>query len=559
MTTEAMAMRRFFFLLPLILMGCGSDGTDTRITLQPTQHVPEISNLTISPDDAFYMENDGSVEVAVEISFTDLGRDIETLRVAMSDGTSLEIPVSASLNTVSGTLTEVLDVTTADIDGCTIELWVVDSAGQDSNHLSSAFSVIKHTPRISSVNLSPDSASYMEGDGSLVVSAEVTFVDAGRDIQTLWVRVPDGTRHEFEQHVATETGTLTADFAVSTATYGEFTVTFQLVDEAGIYSTLESAGFDVIWNEQESNWTNRLGGLPYVLNDVIWDGDAFVAVGTDGSILTSVDGFDWVARESGTAADLNAVASYGPDIIAVGDEIVLLSTDHGQSWTTRHRPAGIILGSVAVSSSMVVAGGNISGPLYVSVMISEDRGGTWQAVDWSLADFIWLTDVAHQDGLFVWVADSFFSMAGGWIFASPDGTSWNEIFRNPGEGLNVIVHAGTHFIVAGRGGVVLSSVDGFNWTERETPVAGVDYLSAAWNGSTLVVAGGYSCWHFHYCSPAQFDLPVGLASADGGVSWDVFNIDGQYQSRGLAFGNGRFVSVGQSTPISGEGAIYTAN
>ena len=48
-------------------------------------------------------------------------------------------------------------------------------------------------------------------------------------------------------------------------------------------------------------------------------------------------------------------------------------------------------------------------------------------------------------------------------------------------------------------------------------------------------------------------------TTDGGVSWEIFNIGGNYESRGLAHGNGQFVSVGQTSPVSGEGAIYTAD
>lgn len=552
-------MRNVLFILTLVLAACGDTGSVSEAMREPVQHEPVISNVTLSPDSAFYMEGDGSVQVTVGVFFTDIGRDIETLQIAMSDGTSLAIPVSTSLTSVSGTLTEVFDVTTADVQGYTIEIWVVDKAGQSSNHLNAAFPVIKHTPEILNVNISPDSAAYMEGGGTLVVSAEVTFMDAGQDIQTLRVLVPDGTRIEFDEVAATDTGVIAADFPMSTEKYGEFTFSFQLVDKTGIYSSPIYADFNVIWNTQESDWTNRLAGLPYVLADVIWDGDVFIAVGAGGSIVTSADGIDWAEKTSGTAADIYRVAAYGPDIIAVGDEIVLLSTDHGETWLMKNQPAGVRLSSVIMNSSQVVVGGWIADTLASSIMISEDRGDTWQTIDSQALDQKFLYDLMYREGLFVAAVDSPFSIGGGWIFVSTDGAVWNEIYRDLDFGLNVVVHDGNQFIVAGRGGAVRASIDGFNWTEAQTPVEGVDYLSATWNGSKLVLAGGYACWHFHYCDPPQFDLPVGLASTAGGVSWEAFNIDGQYQSLGLAFGNGRLVSVGQSAPMSGEGAIYTAD
>jgi hypothetical protein len=556
---EALAMRRLLFFLPIILVGCGSDGIDTEVMLTPDQHVPELSNLTLSPNDALYMEGGGGVQVTAEIAFTDLKGDLQTLHIQISDEMSLMIPISTSVKTVSGTLTETFDVTTTNTDERAIEVWVVDRAGQSSNHLNAMFSVIKHTPEILSVNLSPDSATYMEGDGSLVVSAEVMFMDAGRDIQALRVRMPDGTTVEFDEIAAVETGAITADFPMSTEKYGEFTVTFQLIDKTGIYSTPSEAGFGVIWNGQASEWTNRLGGLPYVPVDVIWDGDTFIAVGGGGSILTSADGIDWTARESGTEADLRAVATYGPDILAVGDEIVLLSTDHGETWITKNEPVGIALSTVTMNSSRVVVGGWDWSAIWESrIMTSDDRGDTWQDIGSLPVDFVFLTDSMYRDELFIATADSPLTIGPGWIFVSTDGEIWNEIFRDLDFGLDAVVHAGSQFIVAGRGGTVISSIDGLNWAKAQTPVEGVDYLSAAWNGSKVVLAGGYSCWKIHFCNPPEFDLPVGLSSTDGGASWEAFNIDGQYHSLGLAFGNGRFVSVGE-TPVSGEGAIYTAD
>jgi hypothetical protein len=41
--------------------------------------------------------------------------------------------------------------------------------------MTAAFPVNEHAPEITSVALSPDSAQYMGGDGSVVVTAEIGF------------------------------------------------------------------------------------------------------------------------------------------------------------------------------------------------------------------------------------------------------------------------------------------------------------------------------------------------------------------------------------------------
>ena len=58
-----------------------------------------------------------------------------------------------------------------------------------------------------------------------------------------------------------------------------------------------------------------------------------------------------------------------------------------------------------------------------------------------------------------------------------------------------------------------------------------------------------------------FDVPAGISSTDGGMTWELFDIDDNYESSGLAWGNGRFVSVGHKPQFDfdGEGAIYTAD
>ena len=410
-------MRRILFVLALGLAACGGDDDGVTTIPEQVQHVPEISNMQLSPDSALYMERGGSVPVTMELSFTDLAADIETLRVELSEGTSLTVGIADRVETVSGTLTEVVDVTTADADGCTVEIWLVDRAGQSSNRLSAQFNVIPHPPEISNLKVSSDGALYMEGDGSVVVTAEMSFRDIGQDIHTLRVQMPDGTISEFTNLITTETGVLTEDLKVSTELPGDFTLDFWLVDIAGESSNHLSAPFEVrVENVHTGDWTRRLSDLPGPLYDVVWDGQVFIAVGYGGAIWTSFDGIDWVSRESGTDADLWAVAADGPDIFAVGGFIVLLSTDHGETWTEKATPEHIALTAVAVNSPQVVAIGGVPDLLFPKIMVSEDRGDTWTTSDF----YGWATDLTYRDELFVATNND-------GVAVSSDAKLWNQI------------------------------------------------------------------------------------------------------------------------------------
>ena len=90
--------------------------------------------------------------------------------------------------------------------------------GPDDTGLDS--SPVAHVPEISGFALSPSTASYMEGGGTSVVTAEISFRDSGRDVQTLWVWMPDGTLMQIGGSFATESGTITETFAVPTDQVG---------------------------------------------------------------------------------------------------------------------------------------------------------------------------------------------------------------------------------------------------------------------------------------------------------------------------------------------------
>ena len=419
---------------------------------------------------------------------------------------------------------------------------------------------VNHVPSITQLVVEPQAAAYMEGDGSVTVTAAMNFSDIGEDLQTLLVKMPDGVTLEFEQAVDTDSGTLTEDFFMATDTVGAFNIEFWLLDKAGNTSKHLSVSFLVVGDVQAGDWTKRLSGLPYALNDVVWDGDVFIAVGGDGTVLTSPDGLTWTGRDSLTDASLSAVGTNGTLTVAVGSNAtVLLSTDHGTSWSKVHDGDNIGLRAVTVTPSMIVVGGmdNETGASIIGT--SEDEGGTWEVADsWPLIDHF-VTELIYVDGLFVAGTDVFDPDSDARVRVSNDGKTWNDIIlRNEVAAIYSIVHDGSQFVAVGSHGTIFGSPDGYNWTEFETPVEDVDYLSAAWDGSKLAAAGGISWW-FWWLGTPSFELPVGISTTDGGETWQLFDIDGYYQSRGMAWGDGRFVSVGQSTPISGEGAIYTTD
>ena len=310
----------------------------------------------------------------------------------------------------------------------------------------------------------------------------------------------------------------------------------------------------------DDGWTARLLGLPIGLNDVIWSGERFVAVGEDGVILTSEDGIEWVQQESGTGAGLNDITSYRSDIVAVGqDGVVLLSTDHGENWVVRHSAVDISLHAVVVNAWQIVAGGRARHTAAAFMMRSENRGETWTPAVSIPQTGHWSTDMVYAGGLFVAATDIPRSTGGARVWVSVDGKDWQDtvLMGDRTAGLYSVLHNGKQFIVSGDYGTVFTSADGAFWTQSETPLMEISYLSAAWNGSDLLLAGGITWWYWWVGEPRSGPLDVGLSSDDGGLTWSTFNIDGYFECSGMAWGNGRFVAVGEASQLQPEGAVYT--
>lgn len=74
-----------------------------------------------------------------------------------------------------------------------------------------------------------------------------------------------------------------------------------------------------------TTWTLRIP----VFNDlkgVTYGDGLFVAVGEDGTILTSTDGVNWTERTSGTRAWINNVTYGNGTFVAVGDHGTILTS-----------------------------------------------------------------------------------------------------------------------------------------------------------------------------------------------------------------------------------------
>jgi hypothetical protein len=115
----------------------------------------------------------------------------------------------------------------------------------------------------------------------------------------------------------------------------------------------------------------------------------------------------------------------------------------------------------------------------------------------------------------IWDGAKFMAIdAGGRIFTSADGLSWDSDLIIPSNGISQIYNGLVHSPVLSRyvvvsGDRILSSDDGVNWTQRYTATL-LETKSAIWTGSKFVAAG----WNGNY-----------LDSADG-INWNLKSVIG---------------------------------
>ena len=82
-------------------------------------------------------------------------------------------------------------------------------------------------------------------------------------------------------------------------------------------------------------WYTRNSGATNVLNANAVGNGTCVAVGNEGTILSSTNGLVWTRRSSGTTAVLNSMVFAGNQFVAVGELGTILTSANGTGWTRR--------------------------------------------------------------------------------------------------------------------------------------------------------------------------------------------------------------------------------
>ncbi len=261
-------------------------------------------------------------------------------------------------------------------------------------------------------------------------------------------------------------------------------------------------------------WTPRISPVVSTLFDVAFGSNQFVAVGDGGVILRSEDGSDWVRIDAGVSDRLLGVTHGRGVFVAVGSGgRVLISTD-GLGWLPS-KVTSSSLNDVALLNGRFVAVGAQG-----TVLVSEN-GRSWEPKPGPGTGI--LNALGGLGGLLIAVGDL------GSVWTSRDATTWVATGVGGFPSLQDIAWFRTEYaVLAGSGAAIYRSATGTEW--RSTPNGtATRQVSLARGLNTLVSVG--------------FDQTV--FSTGNGTTWEERHRGtANRQLRGVAYGSGRFVAVG---------------
>lgn len=241
------------------------------------------------------------------------------------------------------------------------------------------------------------------------------------------------------------------------------------------------------------NWT--VATTPHQHNAVAFGNGLLVSAGagdftySNGFVSVSMDGSRWLPQVTPTRVNLNAVTYGQGKFVAVGANGTILSSTNAQNWVDRTPGSTTVqLQGVTYGNGAFVAVGTSGAARY-----STD-GENWVSVGVGVT----LKSVTYAKGLFVAVGDS------GAIRTSVNGTNWSNRTISS-EFLNAVQYAGDRFVAvgytagSGEGAVVLHSTNGTNWTREIssipetlwTAVAAAGQYVAASHAAPIIVSAPY--------------------------------------------------------------------
>ncbi|SMP66566.1 S-layer homology domain-containing protein [Anoxynatronum buryatiense] len=292
-----------------------------------------------------------------------------------------------------------------------------------------------------------------------------------------------------------------------------------------------------IGTDYTQDFTLTVNRLPYTFNwwsvrSPLAEGDllrstcygngTFVAVGDNGTILTSPDGVTRTTRNSGTTNDLWGVTYGNGTFVAVGKSETILTSPDGVTWTTRKSGGFYLLKGVGYGNNMFVAVGWVAGG--VGMILTSPDGVTWTPRTSGTTNN--LIGVSYGNSTFVVVGSS------GTILTSADGVTWTPRTSGTTNELWGVSYGNSTFVAVGSSGTIQTSADGVTWTPRTSGIT--NHLR------------GVSCVNSTFVAVGTGGI---ILTSPDGETWTTQTSGTTNELWGASYGNGTFVAVGRSRTV----------
>lgn len=285
-------------------------------------------------------------------------------------------------------------------------------------------------------------------------------------------------------------------------------------------------------------------------------------------------------NETRRASEQFQAVTFGANrFVAVGDDAVVVTSPDGRNWTRRAvtlSGANPHLNGVAYGVTHGV-GKFVAVGQFTGRIIHSTDGVQWSLASASQASI--MKAVAFGGGYFVAVG------TGGQIYSSTDATNWAKVYGSGGN-FEGIAYGNGRFIAAYTSGATVVGDGGPNWpagssavlntTARAVAFGGGRFVLADSNGHSLVTTNGginpqtggfagkaYAATYAQDCFvlAGVYNMRSYIAYSTDGMNWverpqpGPF-FDWAFTLKGIAFGNGTLVAVGENTSYD-NGQILT--
>lgn len=288
---------------------------------------PVISNLQLGRDSAVFNEGGGTTVLQAFLDYTDPEGDITTVRIEITGGSSISVDVQQPIPTPSGTLEGLIEFSTTESGEFTGQVWVIDSAGNNSNRLDFTFTILG-SAEVTSLSMAeapftrpfdPSTLTYFTTVANDVEQVSVT-VELLDENSTIDINGMTGTS-------GVPIGPIDVDFGnnelfvTSIAAFGDETLTYRIIVERELSSnarlsslSVTPGALDQLFDPAVEDYTASLSFLTRFVHVIAESENAYATIQVNGAPVSSgipSEPIKLFIEQGATLLDISVIAQDG--------------------------------------------------------------------------------------------------------------------------------------------------------------------------------------------------------------------------------------------------------